>query len=98
MMSRPHCAVVAAESYARPGPARRAGSGPALDHFWMPHPRAVGPTGTRNWNTGRVNDIWGSQALFLGLSSPNYESGCYHTLRITGRHKDTRCAETDARS
>ena len=39
-----------------------------------------------------------SQALFLGLSSPNHESGCYHTLWITGRHKDTRSAETCARS
>src|ERR1700680_1042777 len=52
--------------------------------------------GTRNRST--TERCWASQALFLGLSSPNYESGCYHTLRITGRYKDTRCAETCAPS
>src|SRR5213078_3723027 len=52
--------------------------------------------GTRSRSTTEL--CWTSQALFLSLSSPNYESRCYHTLRITGRYKDTRCAETGARS
>jgi activator of 2-hydroxyglutaryl-CoA dehydratase len=43
--------------------------------------------GTRNRFT--TEGCRASPVLVLGLSSLNYEGGCYHTLRITGRYKDT---------
>jgi hypothetical protein len=66
--------LIAAACYIRPSGANAEVTTSAPN--WMPSVYLV----LKDHN--RIS-LWASQASFLGLSSSNHESGCYHPLRFT---------------